>query len=140
MILGVGAGTFAVLVAVGVAILVALVGAYFAPQSALFIFIGCLLLPFFVYGCILTAPHDSTGSSTAVPAATYYRERQLPANTDVIDKFVPVRIVIFVVMALATIGGLAFYILALVSSPPYEVPRVRCLREQLEEAHPSWYR
>ncbi|KAK7194587.1 hypothetical protein NESM_000376900 [Novymonas esmeraldas] len=137
MILGVGAGTFAVLVAVGVAVLIALIGSYVAPQSALVILLGSLVLPFVVYGCILTAPH---GPLPDASTATLYRERVLPSNTDVVDTFLPVRIVVFLVLALGTLAGLAMHVLSLVNSPPYEVPRVRCLRQQLEEAHPSWYR
>ncbi|CAJ1986807.1 hypothetical protein conserved [Leishmania donovani] len=140
MILGVGAGTFAVLVTVGVAILIALVGSYLAPQSALFIILGCTVLPFIVYGCILTSPHGPAANTTAVVPATYYRERQLPSNTDVIDKFLPVRVVVFIVVALGLFAGVAFHILTLVNSPPYKAPRVHCLRQKLEEAHPTWYR
>ncbi|GET86586.1 hypothetical protein, conserved [Leishmania tarentolae] len=140
LILGVGAGTFAVLITVGVAILIALVGSYLAPHSTLFIIIGCFLLPLIVYGFILTSPRGPVANTTTVVPSTFYRERQLPSNTDVVDKFVPVRIVIVVLMALGLLSGVAFYILTLVKSPPYEVPRVHCLRQKLEEAHPTWYR
>ncbi|KAG5484255.1 hypothetical protein CUR178_07411 [Leishmania enriettii] len=140
MILGIGDGTFAVLVTVGVAIVIALFGSYVAPQSALLIILGCAMLPFIVYGCILTAPHGPITNSTTLFNAADYRERPLPSNTDLIDKFLPVRIVVFILMALGTFSGLAFHIFTLVNSPPYETPRVRCLRQQLEEAHPSWYR
>ncbi|KAG5485039.1 hypothetical protein LSCM1_07119 [Leishmania martiniquensis] len=140
MILGVGAGTFAVLVSVGVAIAIALVGSHLAPQSALFFIVGCASFPFIVYGCILTAPHGPIADSITPSEATHYRERPLPSNTDLIDTFAPVRIVIVTLMAVATVSGLAFHLFTLMNSPPYEAPRVRCLRQRLEEAHPSWYR
>lgn len=141
LVLGVGAGTFAVLLTIVVCVVVALLGAYFAPEATLYIIIVCILLPLIVYGCILTAPHGTPADSgSAADAPLYYRERQLPANTDVVDKYLPVRIVVFVVLALGTLAALAFQILLLCGSPPYETPRVRCLREQLEEAHPTWYK
>ncbi|KPA76068.1 hypothetical protein ABB37_08200 [Leptomonas pyrrhocoris] len=140
MVLGVGAGTFAVLLTIGVCVFFGLLGAYFAPQAALYILLGCVLLPLIVYGCILTAPHGPAADTGTTAAVYYYRERQLPANTDVIDKYLPVRIVVFIVLALGTLAAIVFQILLLCSSPPYETPRVRCLREQLEEAHPTWYR
>ncbi|KAG5510349.1 hypothetical protein JKF63_07678 [Porcisia hertigi] len=139
LILGVGAGTFAVLVSVAVALLIALVGSYLAPQWTLFIILGCLVLPFVVYGCILTAPRGPVDDTPAL-AATYYRERQLPSNTDIVDRLSPVRIVMLLVMILGTFAGLAFHVVTLANSPPYEAPRVHCLRQRLGEAHPSWYR
>lgn len=141
LVLGVGAGTFAVLLTIAVCVVVALLGAYFAPESALYIIIGCLLLPLIVYGCILTAPHGTAANSgTATTALLYYRERQLPANTDVVDTYLPVRIVVFVALAFGTLAAVGFQVLLLCGSPAYETPRVRCLREQLEEAHPTWYK
>ncbi|KAL7698907.1 hypothetical protein NQL31_000387 [Lotmaria passim] len=142
MVLGVGAGTFAVLLTIGVCVFFGLLGAYFAPEASLYIALGCIILPLVVYGCILTAPHGPAPGSGAEAAGAvfYYRERQLPSNTDVIDKYLPVRIVVFVVLALGTLAGFALQIILLCSSKPYETPRVRCLREQLEEAHPTWYK
>jgi hypothetical protein len=141
MVLGVGAGTFAVLLTIGVCIFAGLLGAYFAPEASLYILLVCIVLPLIVYGCILTAPHSQAADTSTITAAVFaYRERQLPVNTDVIDKYLPVRIVVFIVLALGTLAAVAFQILLLCGSPPYETPRVRCLREQLEEAHPSWYK
>ncbi|CAJ1018664.1 hypothetical protein Q4I30_001689 [Leishmania utingensis] len=140
MTLGVGAGTFTVLVTVSVAILLALVGYYLAPESALLIILGHVALPFIVYSGILTAPHGSAANTTTALDSTPYRERQLPSNTYPVDKLVSVRIVVLVVLALSVLAGISLHILTLAKSPPYEAPRVRCLRQQLKEAHPSWYR
>lgn len=141
IVLGVGAGTFAVLLSIGVCIFIGLLGVYCAPESSLYILLVCITLPLIVYGCILTAPHGPAASTSTTSAVRYYyRERQLPSNTDVTDTYLPVRIVVFIVLALGTFAAVAFQILLLCGSPPYTTPRVRCLREQLEEAHPTWYK
>lgn len=147
MILGVGDGTFAVLFATAVAILIAIVGAYFAPDATLFILIGCLALPLIVFGCILSAPKASSGppagGSTSNSSSPYYypyREQPFSPDTALIDTFLPVRIVVFLVLFLGLLAGIGFCVLDVAAEPPFAVPRMRCLREQLEEAHPSWYR
>ncbi|KPI86943.1 hypothetical protein ABL78_3989 [Leptomonas seymouri] len=140
MILGVGAGTFAVLLTVAVCVFFGLIGAYLAPNRMLYILLVCITLPLVVYGCILTAPHGPAAGTGIPTAAFYYRERQLPLNTDVVDTYFPVRTVVFLVLALGALAAISFQIILLYKSPPYETPRVRCLREQLEEAHPTWYR
>ncbi|EPY35072.1 hypothetical protein STCU_00367 [Strigomonas culicis] len=138
MLLGVGEGNFAVLVTIGVAVVAALLGGYFMPRFALFIAIGCIGLPFIVYGCILTSPQKASPEVYLGPSV--YRERRLPTDTYLIDKFVPVRIVIFIVFVFAMLGGIAALLLGILTEPPYRVPRMRCLREQLEESHPNWYK
>ncbi|EPY43474.1 hypothetical protein AGDE_00447 [Angomonas deanei] len=138
MILGVGEGTFAVLLTIGVAILGALLGAYFMPKMSLFILLGCICLPLIVYGCILSSPKAPNPVPSLPPVV--YREAVLPSNTDLIDKFLPVRIVIFLILVFSMFGGIATLLLDIMKEPPYTVPRMRCLREQLEEAHPTWYK
>lgn len=137
MILGVGAGTFAVLLTIGVAVLFAAIGCYLAPDFALFILIGCLALPLIVYGCIISAPR---ATPEVAPPFSPYRETLMPADSTLIDKFMPVRIVMLLVTALTVFGGVAYQLLSMLGAPAYTVPRMKCLREQLEEQHPSWYR
>lgn len=139
MILGVGAGTFAVLFAAAISVVIAAVGSYLIPRASMFMLMAVFVLPLIVYGCILTAPRQSDVSNATVVASAY-REQQLPSTTDIVDTFLPVRLTIFLLVCSGTLGGVAYSILSVVKGPSYEVPRVKCLRQQLEEAHPTWYR
>lgn len=136
MILGVGAGTFAVLLAIGIAVLFAVLGSYLLPDAALFVLLGCVALPLVVYGCILTAPRAVTGEPAAFSP---YRDTPMPVNSELVDRLMPVNIVVFILMTLAALGGIAFQVLSCLTAPPYTVPRMKCLREQMEAAHPTWY-
>ncbi|KEG10316.1 hypothetical protein DQ04_03881010 [Trypanosoma grayi] len=138
MILGVGDGTFAILVVSTFSIVGALVGSYVCPRFAIPIGAAFLSLPFAVYGCILSAPHDPV--PPPLPPTSYNRERRLLPDAAVVDYFLPVRIVALLVLAIAVLAALAYHTVLVVREPPYKAPRVRCLREQLEEMHPTWYR
>ncbi|ESL07741.1 hypothetical protein TRSC58_04566 [Trypanosoma rangeli SC58] len=138
MILGVGDGTFAILLVTVFGIIVTLVGSYVQPRWALFIGVACLSLPFVVYGCILSAPREELPS--VLPVTPYNRERQLPLDAVVVDYFLPVRIVAMLLLSLALIAAVVYNVFLVVWEPPYKAPRVRCLRERLEELHPTWCR
>lgn len=136
MIAGIGDGTFAVLVAFLVAMLAAVVGGYLIPDAVLPITVGCIALPLVVYGCILSAPHKVT----PVPFTdSPYRERP-PPTSDLIDTYLPVRITVSLLLILSSIAGVGYQFLTILKGPAYQVPRMRCLRERLEQAHPTWYR
>lgn len=47
--------------------------------------------------------------------------------------------VLVILMVLAIVVGAAGKILFICMEPPYKVPRIRSLRDQLEDAHPTWY-
>lgn len=42
-------------------------------------------------------------------------------------------------LAFAVVVGVIGNIFFVFMEPPYRVPRIRSLRDQLEEAHPTWY-
>ncbi|RNF27197.1 uncharacterized protein Tco025E_00571 [Trypanosoma conorhini] len=138
MILGVGDGTFAILFVTVFGIIVASVGAYLQPRWALPIGVACLALPFLVYGCIISAPREHPPS--VLPATPYSRERQFSVNAVVVDHFFPIRVGAMILLLLALLAAAVYNVMLVVREPPYKAPKVRCLRERLEELHPTWYR
>lgn len=148
MIGGVGDGTFVMCIAIGVGVLLCILGWCFVPDAILGIFIAAVVLPLMVYGLLLTAPKKAALNTTPIDEEAMlrrslaYRERVfLPSDTTAVDTFLPVRLVVFLLMFFCGLGGFGMQIVfTLILEPPYKVPRMRCLREQLEEAHPSWYK
>lgn len=146
MIGGIGDGTFAVCIAIAVGVLLCLVGYCVAPSALLGFVVVLIVLPFAVYGFILTAPKKGNSNDNinyAVVSTPHYRYRErqiLPSDATAFDNFFPVRLVLLLVLGLASVGSVGIHIGLTLMEPPYKVPRIRCLREQLEEAHPTWYR
>lgn len=148
MIGGIGDGTFVMCVVIGVGVLLCIVGWCFIPDAILGIFVAAIVLPLIVYGLLLTAPKKLPSNASAVDEEAIlrrslaYRERVfLPSDMTAVDTLLPVRLVVFLLLFLSVVGGFGVQIVfTLVLEPPYRVPRMRCLREQLEEAHPSWYK
>ncbi|EAN83902.1 hypothetical protein C3747_66g187c [Trypanosoma cruzi] len=138
MILGVGDGTFAILFVTVIGIIVTLIGSYVQPRLALPIGLVCFLLPFLLYACILSAPHGRL--LPPLPDTPYNRERRLPPDAVVVDHLLPVRIGVMILLFLAFFAAVGYHVLLVIWEPPYKAPRVRCLREQLKELHPTWYR
>lgn len=56
------------------------------------------------------------------------------------NALLPIQVVVIVVMVTFIFVGLGVHVALVVLEPPYRVPRMRCLREQLELAHPTWYK
>lgn len=48
-------------------------------------------------------------------------------------------IVLVLLLGLGIVVGAAGKIVFTCMEPPYKVPRIRSLRDQLEDAHPTWY-
>ncbi|AAZ13228.1 uncharacterized protein TEOVI_000094000 [Trypanosoma equiperdum] len=142
MILGLGDGTFAILFFIILGIVGTLFGSYVCPRLVLPIGLACAAMPFIAYGCIISSPHDPVPAP--LPQTSYNRERPFPTNPDeavVVDYLFPVRVVLMVLTCGSLLAAAGYYVVrVVVLEPPFKAPRVQCLREQLEEEHPTWYR
>lgn len=138
MILGVGAGTFAVAFTAVASILLALILAYFFPRVALWTSILMLSLPFIVFGIISSAPKAAV-ASVAVPHSIY-RDGTVVLADDIHDDFFPVRILVLTLLCASVLGSFVVYLYDVLSALPFVAPTVQCRRKQLESLHPSWYK
>lgn len=130
---------------------------------------GWLVLPYFMYGALAICAFFLTGVSYGVSFSAspnyspllkitgasvsravderggvyrLYRDKNWPA--EIVDREKSstslILIVLVSILALGILIGLAGKVLFIFMEPPYKVPRIRSLRDQLEEAHPTWYR
>eukprot|EP00796_Vickermania_ingenoplastis_P009571 gene9571-6726_t len=84
---------------------------------------------------------SSDALSSATRHTSPYREQpMLPSDETAFDTYLPVRLVVVILAGLSVLGGVGAHVGLILLEPPYKVPRMRCLREQLEEAHPTWYK
>ena len=124
LILGVGPGFFAVAFTFALCVLVTVAAYAMKPSSGPLCVLMTFLLPAAVFGCILSAP--KMGSTSTLSEAT------------VIDKLFPVRIVVVLLLAIATLVYAGYVASLVLSSAPFVAPRVTCRRKQLAELHPTW--
>jgi hypothetical protein len=121
LILGVGKGTFAVLVTLAIAILLSLLGAMIKPQQAALITIASLILPAIVLGLVAAAPKPGEYDDVSI------------------DSYYPVRVTLIVLQLLGLL--LAFFadvVLPVLKSPKYYAPRTESRRKLLKANHPTW--
>jgi hypothetical protein len=121
LIIGLGKGTFAVLVTFIIAVVIALLGALVRPQQAALIAVAAACLPLIVFGLIAAAPVDGEYDDVAI------------------DKLYPVRIIIFLVLFICgAISMLGNSVVNAIFSPKYSAPRTTCRRQILKTNHPTW--
>ena len=137
MILGVGAGTFAVGFTAVIAILISIALAYFFPRLALWTTIVTLSLPFIVFGIISSAPRAAVPVSTPT---SIYRNGQSAKDNDINDEYFPVRVLLLTLLCLSVVTSFAVYLYDVLSALPFVAPTVQCRRKQLESLHPTWYK
>lgn len=138
MIIGVGAGTFAVGFTVVVSLVLALALAYFFPRIALLTTVIAASLPLIVFGIINSAPRESLRSSTS--HITIYRDGLPASQHDIHDSYFPVRVLLLTLLCLSALVSFGVYIYDILSALPFVAPTVQCRRKQLESLHPSWYK
>lgn len=156
MIGGIGAGLFAVLLVAAIALLLACVVSYMFPDFTFFVFLGCAVLPVLTFAVIMSAPYEPVGrlktgragqgteAPTPVPklpsSVFYPSDGQTSDFSDIVDEWFPVRVTMFVVAVAGVLLGSAYSFVLALTAPPYVAPQVQCLRRQLEQLHPTWYR
>lgn len=137
MILGVGAGTFAVGFTAVIAILIALALAYFFPRLALWTAIVALSLPFIVFGIINSAPRAPVVAATST---SIYRDGIRPLDSNINDNYFPVRVLLVTLLCVSVVACFGVYLYDVLSALPFVAPTVQCRRKQLESLHPTWYK
>lgn len=149
LILGLGVGTFAVLVTFIICLVLFVFLGYLAPRAALYIFLGLMAIPWVVFAIIDSAPRraipsgtntvDSSSSSSGSDTTTAGGSPTV-AGLVVEDTLLPVRVVVLLLLSLGVLGGLGLRALDVINAPPFTAPTVQCRRKQLEAIHPSWYK
>lgn len=153
---GIGAGLFAVLIVAAIALVVAIVVSYMFPDFTFFVFLGCAALPVLTFACIMSAPYEPLGSGyasnannngdggaqTRLPATVFYpNDGSNPSDrSDITDDWFPAKVAMMVIVILGMLLGASYSIVLALTAPPYVAPKVLCLRRQLEQMHPTWYR
>ena len=147
LILGLGVGTFAVLITFIICLVLFAFLGYLVPRAALYIFLGLMAIPWIVFAIIDSAPRrpsndalshidDSSSSASGSDAAAASTVSGLVVE----DTLLPVRIVLLLLLSLGVLGGLGLRALDVLNAPPFTAPTVQCRRKQLEAIHPSWYK
>eukprot|EP00744_Colponema_vietnamica_P015191 GILI01021300.1.p1 GENE.GILI01021300.1~~GILI01021300.1.p1 ORF type:complete len:158 (-),score=14.84 GILI01021300.1:103-576(-) len=154
MIGTIGVGLFAVLMVAAFAFVIALILSYMMPNATFFIFVGCAILPVLTFGIIMSAPYEPLNTNidysaplTAkpalpkLPATVFYPNDGISGGLDdIIDKWLPVRVTLMVLLCVGILFGLGYNLVLALTAPPYVAPQVQCIRRQLEEMYPTRYR
>lgn len=140
LIFGLGQGLFAVVVTTAIAILIAMVGSYLAQNSAIYICIACLTLPFIVFGIYASAPRPDTAEAGLMSGGVnLYHDAAMPTG-NVVDRFYPVRVTMIILLGLGALLGIGYRLVVLtLKAPPFQAPRIECRRRQIEALQPAWH-
>lgn len=121
LIAGVGEGTFAILVACAIALVVCMAVAYVMPHRAPLIAVASLALPLIVFGFFAGAPRKGELDDIAI------------------DTLYPLRVTVIILLGIGVVlSVLASTVLPVFIAPKYHVPRMICRRKVLKAHHPTW--
>lgn len=143
----IGVGPFLIFLLCVVALAFFFGGWYLFPQGVPIFLVISVALPLVIFVLLRAAfdysqplvNEESNSSGTALGVLDGYREKGYdPSTFTAVDTYIPIRLVVFILLLLGLVGGVGVYVALRLLEPPYKVPRMRCLRDQLAEAHPSW--
>ena len=116
-ILGVGAGTFAVIFTTFLAVFIGLTLSVIKPRQATTICFGCALLPLIVLGFYAASP----------------RKGDPKIENAIVDHYYPVRVTVTLLLITGVLAGSGGRILIpIIAQPKFFTPNVTCRRKQLE--------